>query len=165
MFYIFTIESIANIVITIDSIVIMQKNMTNKFRSGCPISSTLDVVGDKWSLLIIRDMLISHKKTFKEISDSDERIAPSILSARLKLLESIHLIFKTKTSENKKENIYLLTDKGVELTPIIIELTLWGDKWMREFNQIDTIDGLNTDKSVITATIQDNYAAMVVGFK
>ncbi len=143
----------------------MPKNMTNKFRSGCPISSTLDVVGDKWSLLIIRDMLISHKKTFKEISDSDERIAPSILSARLKLLESIHLIFKTKTSENKKENIYLLTDKGVELTPIIIELTLWGDKWMREFNQIDTIDGLNTDKSVITATIQDNYAAMVVGFK
>jgi DNA-binding HxlR family transcriptional regulator len=165
MFYIFTIELIANIIITIDSIVIMQKNMTNKFRSGCPISSTLDVVGDKWSLLIIRDMLISHKKTFKEISDSDERIAPSILSARLKLLESIHLIFKTKTSENKKENIYLLTDKGVELTPIIIELTLWGDKWMREFNQIDTIDGLNTDKSVITATIQDNYAAMVVGFK
>ena len=143
----------------------MQKNMTNKFRSGCPISSTLDVVGDKWSLLIIRDMLISHKKTFKEISDSEERIAPSILSARLKLLESIHLIFKTKTSENKKENIYLLTDKGVELTPIIIELTLWGDKWMREFNQIDTIDGLNTDKSVIAATIQDNYAAMVVGFK
>jgi DNA-binding HxlR family transcriptional regulator len=139
--------------------------MNNKFRSGCPISSTLDVVGDKWSLLIIRDMLISHKKTFKEISDSDERIAPSILSARLKLLESIHLIFKTKTAENKKENIYLLTDKGVELTPIIIELTLWGDKWMREFNQIDTIDGLNTDKSVITATIQDNYAAMVVGFK
>ena len=165
MFYIFTIELIANIIITIDSIVIMQKNMTNKFRSGCPISSTLDVVGDKWSLLIIRDMLISHKKTFKEISDSDERIAPSILSARLKLLESIHLIFKTKTSENKKENIYLLTDKGVELTPIIIELTLWGDKWMREFNQIDTIDGLNTDKSVITETIQDNYAAMVVGFK
>ena len=139
--------------------------MTNKFRSGCPISSTLDIVGDKWSLLIIRDMLIKHKKTFKDISDSDERIAPSVLSARLKLLESIHLIFKTKSAENKKENIYLLTDKGVELTPIIIEFTLWGDKWMREFNQIDTIDGLNTDKSVITATIQDNYAAMVVGFK
>jgi DNA-binding HxlR family transcriptional regulator len=139
--------------------------MTNRFRSGCPISSTLDIVGDKWSLLIIRDMLIKHKKTFKDISDSDERIAPSILSARLKLLESIHLIFKTKTDENKKENIYLLTDKGVELTPIIIEFTLWGDKWMREFNQIDTIDGLNTDKSVITATIQDNYKNMVTEYR
>ena len=139
--------------------------MTNRFRSGCPISSTLDIVGDKLSLLIIRDMLIKHKKTFKDISDSDERIAPSILSARLKLLESIHLIFKTKTAENKKENIYLLTDKGVELTPIIIEFTLWGDKWMREFNQIDTIDGLNTDKSVITATIQDNYKNMVTEYR
>ena len=137
--------------------------MTNKFRSGCPISSTLDVVGDKWTLLIIRDMLIKHKKTFRDISNSDERIAPSILSARLKLLESIHLIFKTKTAENKKENIYLLTDKGVELTPIIIEFTLWGDKWMREFNQVDIIEGLNADKSVIIKTVQDNYKVMLEG--
>ena len=139
--------------------------MKKKFRSGCPICSALDVVGDKWSLLIIRDMLVKHKKTFKEMSDSDEKIAPSILSARLKLLESYKLIFKTKAPENKKENIYLLTEKGIRLTPIIIEFSLWGDKWMREFNQIDTIDGLNTDKSVIVATIQDNYAAMVVAFK
>jgi DNA-binding HxlR family transcriptional regulator len=139
--------------------------MINKFRSSCPISSTLDVVGDKWSLLIIRDMLIRHKKTFKDISNSDERIAPSILSARLKLLESFHLIFKIKTAENKKENIYLLTDKGVELAPIIIELTLWGDRWMKEFNQIDAIDGLKADKSVIIKTIQDNYKNMVVEYK
>ena len=97
--------------------------MKKKFRSGCPISSALDVVGDKWSLLIIRDMLINHKKTFKEISDSDERIAPSILSARLKLLESYQLIFKIKVPENKKENIYLLTKKGIRLTPIIIEFS------------------------------------------
>lgn len=139
--------------------------MNNKFRSGCPISSTLDVVGDKWSLLIIRDMLIKHKKTFKDISNSDERIAPSILSARLKLLESFHLIFKTKTEENKKENIYLLTDKGIELAPIIIEFTLWGDKWMKEFNEIDTIDGLDNDKSIIIKTVQDNYTDMVGGFR
>ena len=139
--------------------------MKKEFRSGCPIASSLDIIGDKWTLLLIRDMLIKHKKTFKEISDSDESIAPSILSARIKLLESYKLIFKTKLPDNKKENIYLLTDKGVELAPIIIEFTLWGDKWMREFNQIDKIDNLNSDKSVVTATIQDNYAAMVVGFK
>ena len=139
--------------------------MTNKFRSGCPISSTLDVVGDKWTLLIIRDMLIKHKKTFRDISKSDERIAPSILSARLKLLESIHLIFKTKTAENKKENIYLLTDKGVELTPIIIEFTLWGDKWMREFNHIDDIVGLKTDKAIAIKTIQDNYKNMLIQYR
>ena len=134
--------------------------MINKFRSGCPISSTLDVVGDKWSLLLIRDMLYKHKKTFKEISNSDERIAPSILSARLKLLESFHLIFKTKTAENKKENIYLLTEKGVKLAPIIVEITLWGDKWMREFNLIDDIDYPKADKSEIIQDIQIKYNIM-----
>ena len=138
--------------------------MKKEFRSGCPISSALDVVGDKWSLLIIRDMIIKHKKTFKEISDSDERIAPSILSARLKLLASYKLIFKTKVSENKKENIYLLTKKGVRLTPIIIEFSLWGNSNMREFNKIDDIEGLNSDKSYIIQSVQDSYNSMLLNF-
>jgi DNA-binding HxlR family transcriptional regulator len=139
--------------------------MKKKFRSGCPISSTLDVVGDKWSLLIIRDMLLKHKKTFKEISDSDERIAPSILSARLKLLESYKLISKTKLPENRKENIYLLTEKGIRLTPIIIEFSLWGNTNMREFNQIDDIEGLNLDRSYIIQSVQDSYNSMLLNYR
>jgi len=136
--------------------------MKNKFRSACPIASTLDVVGDKWSLLIIRDMLVQHKKTFKQISESDEKIAPSILSARLKLLESYKLITKTKIPGNKKENIYLLTEKGIDLAPIIIEISLWGDRYMREFNEIDTIEGLRADKALVIETVQNNYNAMVL---
>ena len=139
--------------------------MKKKFRSGCPISSTLDVVGDKWSLLIIRDMLVKHKKTFKEISDSDEKIAPSILSARLKLLESYKLIFKTKVPDNKKENIYLLTEKGIRLTPIIVEFSLWGNSNIREFNEIDNIEGLNSDKTLIIQTVQGNYNSMLLNFR
>ena len=139
--------------------------MKNKFRSGCPIASALDIVGDKWSLLIIRDMLIKHKKTFKGISDSDERIAPSILSTRLKLLESYKLIFKTKVPENKKENIYLLTKKGIRLTPIIIEFSLWGNSNMREFNEIDDIEGLNIDKTLIIQSVQDSYNSMLLNFR
>ena len=138
--------------------------MKKKFRSGCPISSALDVVGDKWSLLIIRDMLINHKKTFKEISDSHERIAPSILSARLKLLESYKLISKRKLPENRKENIYLLTEKGIRLTPIIIEFSLWGDTNMREFNKIYNIKGLNSDKSYVIKTVQDSYNSLLLNF-
>lgn len=138
--------------------------MKKEFRSGCPISSALDVVGDKWSLLIIRDMLVKHKKTFKEISDSDERIAPSILSARLKLLESYKLIFKTKIPENKKENIYLLTEKGIRLTPIIVEFSLWGDTNMREFNKIKDIEGLNLDKSYVIQSVEDSYNSMLLNF-
>ena len=138
--------------------------MKKEFRSGCPISSTLDVVGDKWSLLIIRDMLVKQKKTFKEISDSDEKIVPSILSARLKLLESYKLIFKTKVPDNKKENIYLLTEKGISLTPIIIEFSLWGNFNMREFNEIDDIEGLNLYKTLIMQTVQDSYNSMLLKF-
>ncbi|MDC1515172.1 helix-turn-helix transcriptional regulator [Polaribacter sp.] len=139
--------------------------MKKEFRSGCPVSSSLDVVGDKWSLLIIRDMLVKHKKTFKQISDSYEKIAPSILSARLRLLESYKLIFKTKAPENKKENIYLLTEKGIRLTPIIIEFCLWGNYNMREFNEIDDIEGLNLDKTLIIQKIQDSYKSMLLNFR
>ena len=135
--------------------------MKKEFRSGCPISSALEVVGDKWSLLIIRDMLVKHKKTFKEISNSDEKIAPSILSARLKLLESYKLIFKTKVPDNKKENIYLLTEKGIRLTPIIIEFSLWGNSNMQEFNEIDDIEGLNSDKNFVIQSVQDSYNTML----
>ena len=139
--------------------------MKKEFRSGCPVSSSLDVVGDKWSLLIIRDMLVKHKKTSKQMSDSYEKIAPSILSARLKLLESYKLIFKTKAPENKKENIYLLTEKGIRLTPIIIEFSLWGNYNMREFNEIDDIEGLNLDKTLIIQKIQDSYKSMLLNFR
>ncbi|CAI8369749.1 MAG: HTH-type transcriptional regulator YodB [Polaribacter sejongensis] len=139
--------------------------MKKEFRSGCPISSTLDVVGDKWSLLIIRDMLVKHKKTFKEISDSYEKIAPSILSSRLKLLESYKLIFKTKVPDNKKENIYLLTEKGIRLTPIIIEFSLWGNSNMREFNEIDDIESLKLDKNLIIQGVQDGYNSMLLNFR
>ena len=158
-------NSIVKIIITIELIVIISRKMKKEFRSGCPISSALDVVGDKWSLLIIRDMLVKHKKTFKEISDSYEKIAPSILSSRLKLLESYKLIFKTKVPDNKKENIYLLTEKGIRLTPIIIEFSLWGNYNMREFNEIDDIEGLNLDKTLIIQKIQDSYNSMLLNFR
>ena len=89
--------------------------MSDKFRSGCPIACTLDLIGDKWSLLIIRDMLLHHKLSFKDFSVSEEHIAPSILSSRLKLLSNYGLITKQKLASNKKENIYLLSEKALEL--------------------------------------------------
>ena len=75
--------------------------MKINFRSSCPIASVLDLLGDKWSLLIIRDMLMIRKKTFKEIYASDEGIATNTLSSRLKLLESVKLITKRKLPTNR----------------------------------------------------------------
>ena len=90
------------------------------FRCNCPVTSALDIVGDKWTLVVIKLMLLEQKKTFKEFSESDESIAPSILSNRLKTLEKIGFIVKQKLPDNQKTNHYFLTEKGLSLTPIII---------------------------------------------
>ena len=95
------------------------------FRCNCPVTSALDIVGDKWTLVVIKLMLLEQKKTFKEFSESDESIAPSILSNRLKTLEKIGFIAKQKLPDNQKTNHYFLTEKGLSLTPLIIELALW----------------------------------------
>ena len=138
--------------------------MENNFRSGCPVASTLDIVGDKWSLLIVRDMLLQGKKNFKEFSASPERIAPGILSSRLKWLEENDLITKQKLPDNQKENIYLLTEKGIELAPVITEIILWSDKNLRVQNaEMFSIAeaGFNQDKSKVTEGIQNNYRQLV----
>ena len=138
--------------------------MRSEFRSTCPVASALDIIGDKWSLLIMRDMLTQGKKTFKEFSESQEGIAPGILSSRLKWLEENGLMTKQKLPQNQKENIYLLTEKGIELAPIILELIVWSDKNLRGQNpEMPSISQLGdiSDKSALTAGIQDNYRSLI----
>ena len=108
--------------------------MNNPFRCNCPVTSALDIVGDKWTLVIIKQMLLEGKKTFKDFSESAEAIASNILSSRLKMLEEFKIISKEKLPHNKKTNIYLLTEKGLGLTPTIVELTLWSDSNLREYH-------------------------------
>lgn len=138
--------------------------MKKIFRSGCPIASMLDILGDKWSLLIARDMLLQGKKTFTDFSNSPEGIAPGILSSRLKWLEENELITKQKLPDNQKENIYLLTEKGIELAPIITELIFWSHKNLRDqnpkmFSMAEA--GLHQDKSKVTEGIQLKYRQLV----
>ena len=104
------------------------------FRCDCPVTSALDIVGDKWTLVVIKLMLLEQKKTFKEFSESDESIAPSILSNRLKKLEKTGFILKVKPEYNQKTNHYFLTEKGFSLTPVIIELALWSHHNIKPIN-------------------------------
>ncbi len=108
--------------------------MNDKFRCDCPITSALDILGDKWTLVIVKQILLEGKKTFKDFTESDEAIATNILSSRLKMLEEFKIITKEKLPDNKKSNIYRLTSKGMALTPILVELALWSDAHVREFN-------------------------------
>ncbi len=134
--------------------------MKSQFRSKCPISSGLDIIGDKWSLLIIRDMLFSNKKTFKDFSSSEECIATNILTSRLKLLEELKIIRKSKLEGNKKSNIYSLTEKGINLLPLIAEITLWSNEFIRELHPKmirEDYNDLKNHKQDFLKTIKENY--------
>ena len=101
----------------------------NKKRSDCPISCTLDILGDKWSLLIIRDMMFGQKSTYGEFLKSEEKIATNILASRLQNLEENELIEKLEHPESKAKILYKLTPKAIDLLPIIVEIHLWADKY------------------------------------
>jgi len=98
-------------------------------RSMCPISSTLDILGDKWTLLIIRDLMFKGKKTYGEFLRSEEKIATNILADRLLILEKNRIVEKTAFPGSKVKNLYRLTPKGIDLMPTLLEIVLWGDKY------------------------------------
>jgi len=137
--------------------------MAYKFRCNCPITSALDILGDKWILVIIKQMLTEDKKTFKDFTESDEAIATNILSSKLKCLEELRIITKTQHPDNKKTNLYLLTEMGLALTPIIVELSIWSDENVRELNKImrdsPEIAIMKSNKEAFIKMIQENYRA------
>ena len=100
-----------------------------KKRSDCPISSSLDICGDKWSLLIVRDLIFSMQCTYGDFLKSEEKIATNILATRLQMLESNGIITKLNHPESKAKVLYQLTQKGIDLLPIMIEIHLWADKY------------------------------------
>ena len=130
------------------------------FRCNCPVTSALDIVGDKWTLVVIKLMLLEQKKTFKEFSESDESIAPSILSNRLKTLEKIGFIVKQKLPNNQKTNHYILTEKGLSLTPIIIELALWSHHNIKPVENQDIVNF--KDKNELYLAIIERYKSKTV---
>ena len=96
-----------------------------KRQSGCPITFGLDTFGDRWSLLVIREIMLLGKKTYSEFMEADEGIASNILIDRLKHLETEGIIDKSRDPENRRSFIYALTKKGRDLAPIILEIVIW----------------------------------------
>lgn len=115
--------------------------------SGCPIDFALDLFGDRWTMLVIRDLLFVGKRHFKELMESPERIASNILAARLKKLEERGLIERCADPENRKQVIYTLTDKGRDLTPVLVEMVRWGGR-----HDPNTL----VPKGVVTCFTRDN---------
>jgi len=101
-------------------------------RSHCPISYSLELVGDRWSLLIVRDMVYFGKKTYGEFKGSNEGIARNILASRLKQLAEHGLIIKTPHPDDGRKDIYRLTEKGLGLVPILLDMADWGSRHYSE---------------------------------
>ena len=135
--------------------------MRQDFRCNCPFTSALDVLGDKWMLVIVKQMLIEGKETFKDFTESEEAIATNILSVKLKLLEELGIIIKTKPPDNKKTNLYLLTDKGLALTPILVELAIWSDSYLRDIHPTivngEAMELLRNDKVAFASALDEKY--------
>jgi len=101
------------------------KTENNKRETGCPIAFGLDTFGDRWSLLIIREIMLRGKRTYSEFLEADEGIASNILIARLKHLEAEGIVEKSRDPENRRAFIYELTKKGRDLAPILLEIIIW----------------------------------------
>lgn len=107
-----------------------------KRRSNCPVNCALEVFGDRWTLIIMRDMLIYKKRNYKEFLESTEGISTNILAARLMLLVENEIIFKKRDSQNGLKFIYEPTQKGKDLFPVLLEMAKWskahipGVNWM-----------------------------------
>jgi DNA-binding HxlR family transcriptional regulator len=94
--------------------------------SGCPISYSLDIFGDRWTLLILRDLLLFGKHRYREFLNSDEAIASNILSDRLRRLEAANIILREPDQNDRRQLIYRATEKGQTLLPVLLEIAAWG---------------------------------------
>jgi DNA-binding HxlR family transcriptional regulator len=111
------------------------------WRSVCPISSGLDVVGDKWSLLIVRDLISHGTRTYSEFLESPEHVSTNILAARLRFLTSLGIIERTNPNAAARNNAYRLTESGKALRPVLEELGRWSQVHLKTFHTeiVDTI--------------------------
>jgi len=100
-----------------------------KRRSDCPINFALEIFGDKWSLLVVRDLMFFGKSSYGELLKSEEKIATNILASRLVSLEANGIISKKSDSSDKRKEYYTLTKKGMDLLPALLEILIWGAKY------------------------------------
>jgi DNA-binding HxlR family transcriptional regulator len=134
-----------------------------KSRSICLVSASLDVLGDKWTLLILRDMLFADKSTYGEFLQSAEKIATNILADRLAILESQGLISKAVAADKKSKFTYRLTNKGIDLLPVIMEFTIWGSKYNLAAGDPALLQELAEDKEGTIRKYQQRALEIISG--
>jgi|GraSoiStandDraft_14_1057315.scaffolds.fasta_scaffold58999_2 DNA-binding HxlR family transcriptional regulator len=136
----------------------MSKQRANpKRRSGCPLNASVEILGDRWSLLIIRDMMLQGFRTYKEFLGSYERIATNILADRLQKLMAHGIITMGRDSSDGRKLIYSLTPKGIDLAPVLTEMVLWAAAHEDTANQA-LVREMRKDKEQFISAIRKRWA-------
>ena len=128
-----------------------------KRRSGCPVSISLEVFGDRWSLLIIRDLMVRAYRTFKEFEESGEGIATNILADRLRKLEAAGIIIAEAEEADRRRICYRLTEKGIDLAPVLLELLVWGARHEQTAAPCALIAKMESSRAEVLAEVRRRW--------
>jgi DNA-binding HxlR family transcriptional regulator len=127
-------------------------------RSGCPLNASVEMLGDRWSLLIIRDMMLRGFRYYKDFVKSYEGIATNILADRLRKLVAFGIIAAEQDPSDGRKLIYVLTAKGIGLAPVLTEMVLWAAAHERTENQA-LVRQMKKDKEQFLAEVRKRWAA------
>lgn len=127
------------------------------WRSPCPLNIALEIFGDRWTLLILRDMLLKDRSTFRDFQSAGEGIATNILSARLKMLTEQGIITSTRSEEDGRVVRYRPTSKGLDLLPTIVEMIVWGAKYEQTAASRKMIDRLTNEREAFIAQTRARF--------
>src|SRR5579862_7591335 len=133
-----------------------RRNAAEKRRSGCPLNASVEMLGDRWSLLIIRDMMLRGSRTFNEFLNSYEGIATNVLADRLQKLVGYKIIRTQPHPSDGRKLIYVLTEKGIDLAPVLTEMVLWAAAHEKTENQ-NLVSQMRADKKKFLAAIRKNW--------
>ena len=131
--------------------------LTSKRRSGCPLSISLERFGDRWSLLIIRDLMVRGFRTFKQFQESGEGIATNILANRLQRLETAGIIAPEKEKTDGRKVNYRLTKKGIDLAPVLLDLLIWGARHEETGAPCALIVNMETHRQEVLAEVRRRW--------
>lgn len=135
----------------------MRPRCRPEFRSRCPANVALEYVGDPWSLLIVRDLMFRNASRFADFLRADERIATNVLTQRLARLEASGIVTKQADPLDGRRYLYSLTEKGIDLAPVIAELVLWASKYEKTDASQSEITALRADRDAFLAQVRRRW--------
>ncbi|MFO1042819.1 MAG: helix-turn-helix domain-containing protein [Planctomycetaceae bacterium] len=136
----------------------MARKEAPQHRSDCPLNIALEIFGDRWTLLILRDLMFKQFTTYKEFQESGEGIATNVLADRLKMLQEQGIILGERSSSDARIICYRPTTKGLDLLPVMVEMIIWADQYEDTSAPAKIIRRLKEDRTAFIAEVRRKFS-------